>query len=242
MKAFESKSANTRKWEAWHLARNPVPGRSNAQWKHITKHLQQIAGRIAFHLDLLEERAVPWLYFSDTITEADDDDQYDIEADMLADYEVDDIGYMLHFHDSGIKATNTIQVISWYESEVTGKRMLISKKIFCPLPCSTWGKLPITLTQWRHIAPAMIDSYCLWKWVHAVRQYQDDDSIKLGGVMGWYLQPTQRVQSIKQLKNGHGYFIDRRSEEDQKKDDEGWPGVLIYQDIIGAYLQDAKGE
>lgn len=242
MRVFESRSERERKWEAYEKARNPVPGRTATEWKRITRTLEQIAARIAFWLDTTNERPMQWLYFHDTITERDDEMQYDIEADFLADYEIDDIGYMLHFHDSGIKATNTIQCISWYESEASGKRMLISKKIFSPLPCETWGKLPITITQWRKVATVMIDSHCLWKWVHAVREYQSDNTIKLGGVMGWYLQPTQRVRTMDELKNGSGYFIDGRSEEDQQKDKEGWPGVNIYQDIIGAYSQDAKGK
>jgi hypothetical protein len=84
----------------------------------------------------------------------------------------------------------------------------------------------------------MIDSYCLWKWVHAVREYQRDNTIKPGGVMGWHLQDTEKVTSILEMKtNGRGYFIDGRSEEDQKKDLEGWPGVIIYKDIIGEFSQ-----
>lgn len=238
MKAFDTPGTRMRKRERWLLQRNPVPGRTSSDYQYISRTLDKIAARIAFWLDTTEEQPFKWLPFDEMITEQDDDMQYEIEAQYLADYEAEDTGYMLHYHDPGIKATNTIQVISWYESEDTGNRMLICKKIRSPLPCSTWGRLPITATQWKKIAPALIDCHCLWQWVHGVRQYQNDDSIKLGGVMGWHLQDTEQVVSILEMKtNGKGYFIDGRSEEDQAKDIEGWPGVNIYQDIIGAYSQ-----
>ena len=175
--------------------------------------------------------------------EQDDEWQYDLYAQVRPGaYTLEDDGYMLDWHDKGIKATNRIVAVTWYDND-NGDGCIIKKPVLSPLPCDQWGRLPITLAQWRRTAMTLIESEQLWRWVHAVRQYHNDPTFKPTGIAGWHMEPTRAVVNHKQLAaEGKGYIIDMRSQEEREQDVIGWPGQNIYQDIIAGFSLDVSEE
>lgn len=234
-----SRTEAARKKAARDLARDPVQGRNGKQYNRITRALEALATRIAFHLEKSDFADNRWLPSENVITEKDDEWQYDLHMQYLEKYNVDEIGYLQDWHDAGIKATNRISAITWYENEHDAG-FLIKKSVYCPLSCDRWGRLPITLKQWRIIAPMLIESSMHWQWVHAVRHYAEDPTFMCGNVVGWHLELTNAVTTVQKLKDSDdGYVLDFRSEEEQQQDAEGWTGRNIYLDIIEGFSLDA---
>lgn len=235
MQPFMSKKEAARKQAALDLTRNPAPGRPQKHYNRITRTLQMIAARIRLHLEQTGFRDVKWLPSEGLITPKDDEWQYDLHAQYLEKYQVEDDGYLTDWHDEGIRATNRIMAVTWYAND-DGHGFIIKKPVYCPLPCKQWGRLPITLTQWRIVAPMLIESGMLWQWVHAVRHYTDDPSYAPGQIVGWHLEPANAVTSFQKLKeSGKGYCLDFRSDEEQQQDSDGWTGRNIYLDITSAF-------
>jgi hypothetical protein len=170
------------------------------------------------------------------VNNTDDEWQYDLYAQLQpGSYNLEDDGYMVDWHDKGIKATNRIVAVTWYDNH-KGDGFIIKKPVLCPLPCKQWGRLPITLAQWRRIAMTMIEAEQLWRWIHAVRQYTDDQEFMPTGIAGWHLEPTQAAVSYKKLAaEGKGYIIDMRSQDEREQDAEGWTGRNLYLDIIDGF-------
>ena len=235
MQPFMTVKESARKRAARDLSRNPAPGRTPTQYRRVSRTLDKIAARIRLHLEQSEFADKQWLPSEGLITPKDDEWQHDLHAQYLEHYEVEEDGYLTGWHDDGIKATNRIMAVTWYDND-EGAGFLIKKPIYCPLPCVAWGRLPITLAQWHLIAPMLIESGMLWQWVHAVRNYTEDDSYKIGKIVGWHLETANAVTSIQKLSAaGHGYTLDFRSEEEQQKDADGWTGRNIYLDIIAGF-------
>jgi len=227
--------------EAYKLRRNPVPGRSSTDRKRIVVALKKVRDVIEHWLQTTEYRAIEgWLPYKHVITAQDDDRMRDFYADYSDELSIDQSGYMQQFHDPGIKATNKIVAVTYYVN-ATGGEFLLAKGVFCPLPCKTWGKLPITLSQWKLIAGALIAQHELWQWVHAVRDYTEDDSFEVGGFMGWHLTETVKASNLADMKQS-GNLVDARSKDDQAKDATGWTGHIIYKHITDGFsLRDSTG-
>lgn len=236
MRPFLSKKEAARKRAANRLACNPAPNRPRKHYQRITRSLDQIAARIRFYLEQTGYDDRKWLPSEGVVTDTDDDWQYDLYAQVQpGDYTLEEDGYMLDWHDDGIKATNRIVAITWYDNG-EGEGFIIKKPVLCPLPCPQWGRLPITLAQWRRIAMTLIESEQLWRWVHSVRHYTDDAGFKPVGIAGWHMEPTQAAVSHKKLaEEGKGYIIDMRSEDERGQDAEGWIGRNLYLDIIAGF-------
>ena len=243
MKPFMTAKEADRKQASHALACNPCPGRSPKNYQRVTRALDQIAARIRFYLEQTGYSDRKWLPSEGVVHEKDDEWQYDLYAQLEpGSYDLDSSGYMTDWHDAGIKATNRIVCITWYDNS-EGDGFIIKKPVLCPLPCDQWGRLPITLTQWRRLAMTLIESEQLWRWVHAVRHYTDDASFKPAGIAGWHMEPTQAVVNHKKLAaEGKGYIIDMRSQDEREQDVEGWPGQNIYLDIIGGFSLAASEE
>lgn len=239
MKPFFSDREVIRKEAAHKLSCNPCPGRKQKHYQRITRKLDQVIARIRFYLEQTGYGDRKWLPSEGVVTTSDDDWQYDLYAQVQeGEYTLDDDGYMMDWHDAGIKATNRIVAITWYDNH-KGEGFIIKKPVLCPIPCKQWGRLPITLTQWRRIAMTLIEAEQLWRWLHAVRYYNNDNEFMPSGIAGWHLEPTQAVVSHKKLAaEGKGFIIDMRSQDEQQQDAEGWTGRNLYQDIIAGFSLD----
>jgi len=236
MKPFLNKKEAERKQAAHALACNPCPGRSQKNYQRITRCIDAINARLRFFLEQTEYSDRKWLPSEGVVHEKDDEWQYDLYAQLQPGaYTLDDDGYMTDWHDVGIKATNRIVAVTWYDNH-KGDGFIIKKPVLCPIPCDQWGRLPITLTQWRRIAMTMIEAEQLWRWVHAVRHYTEDSDYMPTGIAGWHLEPTQAAVSHKKLaEEGKGFIIDMRSQDEREQDAEGWTGRNLYLDIIAGF-------
>jgi len=239
MEAFLTPAQRARRLAAFERRRNPAPGRTSADNMRIRRTLHKIKERIDHWLQVTEFQPMKgWLPFEDIVTAQDDDYLRDFYAAYTEEGEVDEDGYLLQFHDAGIKATNRITCVTWYLNK-TGGEFLLAKNLYSPLPCDEWGRAPLNLTHWRIIAPQLIVSTQLWQWLHAVRSYLDDDSFEIGGFMGWHLQECNKVTSQAELRSGPGYMFDseRVGAEEQMRDAHGWTGHIIYKHITDEYSQ-----
>lgn len=240
MQVWLTPRQRAKRLEAYKLRRNPTPNRSSTDRSRIISALKKISSVIEHWLQTTEYRYMQWLPHKHVITAQDDDRMRDFYADYSEDLAIDETGYMKQFHDPGIKATNKIVAVTYYVN-ATGGEFLLAKGVFSPLPCNTWGRLPLTLSQWKLIAGALVVMHQLWQWVHAVRDYTNDDSFEVGGFMGWHLTETVKASNLADMKNS-GNLVDARSEDDQAKDADGWIGHTIYKHIIDVFsLQDSTG-
>ena len=197
-------------------ALNPLPQRSNSELMRTRRALDAIKERINHWLLATEDRPMKgWLFYEGTITEKAEEhyylakEYYDISTS-------DQFGYLAKFHDSKQKATNRITVASWYVNELGG-HFYVVKVIHSPLPCDEWGRLPLSRKMWNVIVLEMMCSHQLWQWIHAVREYTNDDSFQVGGIVGWHMERAKKLFP--------------------KGDAEPCTGQVIYQHIIQKYSE-----
>ena len=240
MKPFMSAEEAARKRASHALACNPCPGRSPKDYKKVQRTLDKIQGRIRFWLENTNYSDRKWLPSEGAVGDRDDEWQYDLAAQMGPDsHNIEPDGYLTDWHDKSIKATNRIVAVTWYTNS-NDDGYIIKKPVISPLPCPQWGRLPITLAQWRTIAMTLIESEQLWRWVHAVRYYTEDSTYQPTGIAGWHMEPTQPIVSHKKLAaEGKGFIMDMRSQGEREQDAEGWTGVTLYQDITAGFSLDA---
>lgn len=243
MEAFLTPAQRARRLRDYERRRNPAPGRTSAESQRIRRTLAKIKESINHWLTVTEHRPMKgWLPYENVVTARDDDYLQDFFAAYTDEGEVDADGYLLQFHDEGIKATNNVTAITWYKNQIDGE-FLLAKPIYSPLPCKQWGRLPLTLAQWRIVAPELILSAQLWQWLHAVRHYLGDDTFQLGGFMGWHQQECKRVHSLDELRNGQGYFFNNESAQASLDagDWQEWIGHTIYKHITAEFSQRDNG-
>lgn len=239
MKPFMTPKEAERKQKQREQRNNPTPGRDPKTYMRITRSLDQINKRLDSFLSATDNKVLKWLPHESVVTEKDDEWQYDLYAQInTEDTKVDHDGYLNYWEDKGIKATNRIVVITWYkDNDENGDAFIIKKPILSPLPCPTWGRLPITLAQWRRISLNLIHSEIYWRWTNAVRDYVQNQNMNIKGIVGWHLEPTQKVSSMDRLaRDGKGYIIDMRPQAD-KEECEQWVGANICRDITAEFLQ-----
>ena len=129
--------------------------------------------------------------------------------------------------------------MTWYDDPTGGDGFLIKKPVLCPLPCKRWGRLPITLAQWRRIAMTLIESERRWRWVHGVRYYTENKDMVPAGIAGWHLEPTVTTTSMYKLAaQGKMYIISVDSQEELERAQHSWPGQRLYPDIIDGFSLD----
>ena len=93
-RAIEAQEEAERKAKAHALACNPCPGRTSKQYQRINRALNQIKGRIRFHLEHSNYASRKWLPSEGVITTKDDEWQYDLYAQVEeGTYKLDDSGY-----------------------------------------------------------------------------------------------------------------------------------------------------
>lgn len=215
---------------------NPAPGRSQALTNRIRRRLTQVSEVIEKWLDYTDYKPVyGWLPHRFVITAKDDEWMADLFAAYKDSKQIDSDGLLWGYHDQRIKATNNITAITWYRNE-SGQEALISKRIYSPLKCEQWGALPLTLAQWRIVAPAMIKSRQLWQWVFALRHYHNDPTFQLGGFMGWHLSLCNKTTNREQM-NEQGYLKDAEPLDPAEGSEvRQWTGHIIYKHITDEFL------
>jgi len=186
------------------LELNPCPGRTTTEREYITRRLLDIVGELDHHLERVSPAEPQWLP-EGVITPA-------IEADYIESRERfentprDEYGYITDMPRGNKRATNRVRVATWYKN-TDGSLYMIALIMVSPLPCATWGALPLTLKQWRILIPAMIATHMHWKWVHTVRQYWTDSTWQVGGTFGWYMERCKRLtQDDSELCTGQAIY------------------------------------
>lgn len=228
MEAFTTPKQRIRHEIRRKAKRNPAPGRTANQSQKIRRTLQRLADHLTQWLDLTDYEAQQHFIIRDVITDRDDDWQLDIAAHLeRRGAEVDDYGRLVAFTDSTIKASNRITCITWYDND-QGGGYILQKNIYSPLPCPDWGALPLTPQQWCIVARPMIFTRQLWQWVHAVRDYTNDDSFQPAGIAGWYLHDTGKP--FNKHSPGIIYMGERKEGEP-----EHWTGTIIFKQITNGF-------
>jgi hypothetical protein len=222
------------------IAENPCPGRSPKEYLRIRRALAAIEKRAQLHLKLNPEH-LQMLPAEGVINAADDEYQFTLSEIVESGYDLADDGLMTDWQDPRVKASNSIEVITWYGND-DDDHFIIKKPVYCPLPCERWTRLPITLAQWRRIAWTMAETHIRWSWVHAVRHYTGDKTFDYEGSAGWTMRRGHKIANHREMvANGNGIIIDGRSEGEQLMEGAMWKGQIIYQDITEGFLQGGNG-
>lgn len=238
---FESPRRTAARIQRLKLRRNPASGRTQAQYKRITRALTAIADCINDQFDLHGFKVQHGWLPTEHVISVDDSTMQGVRANLIASkYQLQARypGYLVSFHDPGRKASNRIEVASVYTS-ARNEYLFLQKGIHCPLPCERWGRLPITLAQWAILADSAIVQHLFWQWLPALHLALSDDSWQLHKVCGWYLTDTAFASSYAAMKaSTTGHLIDMRSSEEQLKDEHGWIGHNIYRHITSGFSLD----
>ena len=176
------------------LALSPCPGRTSAERDFITRRVTDIADTLDYHLAVLGDSEPEWL--PEAVITASTDQDYVESREAFEESERDDDLYITDMHNHNQRATNRVRIASWYKNSEANLYMTAMVAV-SPLPCETWGALPLTLTQWRTIINQITLTHMRWKWVHAVRKYMTDTSYQIGGSFGWYMEPCKQLTKDK---------------------------------------------
>lgn len=247
MRDYQQRARN-KQLNAIKARRHPTK-HSRADRYHIAKALQQIEERINHYLAKFE--AWPdlalWPY-EHVVTVKDEElmaDRFGVlhRDDVFKDdSDPDELTWHLRaFQDRTIKNTNVIHVVTWYRGVDAYEdlaEMLIIKPIYSPLPCDSWGALPLTFTQWCKVAQALTLIHSKHQWTQAVRHYASNDTMHFAGIGGWYMTLANKVQTYEQMKEA-GTFLHAG---DQVERAEPWIGHIIYSDIIEQFSKRVAGE
>lgn len=193
------------------LALNPCPGRTTLQRQYIQRRVNSIAKIIELYLERTYRHPLKFLPDSYITPEAER-----IYVESRAQWEKskrDSDGYITCMNSYAPRATNIIRVASWYRNQDYDLHMVVMP-IVSPLPCSTWGALPLTRMQWAALSTPMIESHMHWTWVHAVQEHYGDFTFDVGKSFGWYMD------NCKKLEQGH---------------DELCVGKVIYDHVVRQY-------
>ncbi len=176
------------------LQYNPCPGRSPRELMRIKRTLEAINERLEYWLLMTEYKDLQWYPFANLISEKDEDYFYTMES-VISDSEITDTGLILDMDNSAIKATNRIEVVTWYENQIE-RGFFMVRSLHSPLPCSYRGRLPLSRSQWNIVAANLVASRCMWQWVHSVRDYTEDETFNLGGILGWYPVKNFKIETL----------------------------------------------
>lgn len=227
-------------------AKRRSPGSSPKGRYHTQKALNAIADRTDHYLSKFEGSPSLALWpFENVVTTRDEDlmpDRFAILNRLFSeDIEPDELTWHVRaYQDLSIKASNVIEVVSWYKGIDDYDdlvEMLIVKPIYSPLPCPTWGALPLTLAQWCSIAKTLSVAHMRHQWVQAVRFYTNNESMQVGGCGGWTMKLSNKVQSHEEMK-ANGTFLYSGNQQERT---EPWIGHIIYSDIIEQYSKLNEG-
>jgi hypothetical protein len=131
-------------------------------------------------------------------------------------------GLLESMNDDCIKATNRISVATWYESEDLEHNFFMVRYVFSPLPHPEWGRLPLTVRQWKIISLAMIGSRICWQWLPGLIDYTQNPGYEKGKqhIVGWHMEPTIKTS------------------QDEIEGITEWTGQAILQQIISRFSLD----
>ena len=179
-----------RKREALRRSLNPCPGRSQRERMYTLYNLKAIAGRLQYWLNETRGKELAWL---PPISLGNHDEQFFIDnREYLETSEKDEFFFVEDLRNPQQKATNRIRVATWYGNEID-QHYMIARIIVSPLPCETWGALPLTRSMWNRVVLEMIESHIWWQWLRAVRNHWSDETFEPGGCLGWWMEPTVKL-------------------------------------------------
>jgi hypothetical protein len=112
--------------------------------------------------------------------------------------EVDEHNFLLDYKNPKLHATNRIRVGAWFTHSETGNHYPIAQIIVSPLPCPTWGALPLSRAQWNILETNMTVTHCFWQWIQAVMLYFHDEDWEVGGIYGWYMEPCKKLPTTEE--------------------------------------------
>lgn len=220
MDAFPSKRKRKLHQQRFDRSRNPTKGRTAAESNRIMRACKRFVQNIAVVNSITGDSAVmPWLPADDVITDRDDDAIVDWRgvAENLKQngYERDEDGLLVQMQDEGIRASNRIQAVTtyadWYGDVC--QEYMVRKALFSPFYCPEWGALPLTMTQWRIIALALIDTRVRWQWEEAVNVYAERNGIPIHdrfrflSCVGWNLAAPAKTPSQGAVEQWTGHII-----------------------------------
>ena len=240
--SFTTRAARQKRKEAYARSLNPTPARPIAEYRRISRALEQIAAAIEDAFRLHGHKVQEgWLPTKHVISIEDDNNQ-EIKAAIIADGFTEHPkypGYILSMHKPRLKATNRILVVMSF-TNYQGANVLLQKSIYSPIPCNTWTRAPLTLAQWYLCAQEMILQHLFWSWLPALRLETDDSTWRLNKIHGWYMTPCAVVMSRARMKETGTIIND--SEENEQRDRDGWIGHNIYKHITEKFSNNDSAE
>lgn len=218
MKAFSPRRTAKRDYERElarnALALNPCPARSTTELMRIRRALDGIKDSITYWMLETIDQKMKWMPYKGTITDQAEEHYY-LAKSIYDSSPVDKYGYLLDFHNPKQRATNRISVASWYTNNID-KSYYIVKIIHSPIPCETWGWLPLSRKHWNVIALEIMAAHQDWQWIHAVRERVSDESMQPGSILGWHMERAKKIYT---------------------KDNPTCTSQVIYRHVIQKYLE-----
>ena len=195
MEAFgarrSSKKRNAANSERRTKSLNPTPYRTSAEKMRIRRALDDIKEIVTYWLFETKDHQPKWFPYSGSLTDKAEDHYY-IAKTFYDESKIDEFGHLEKFHDPKLKASNRITVVTWYTNQLDSHYYVV-KVIHSPIPCKVWGWLPLSRKHWNVVILELMNAHQQWQWLHAVREYTDDDSFQPGGIVGWHMEPTKKI-------------------------------------------------
>lgn len=225
MRAFPTQAKKARDKQALDERRHPHKGRSAKDAMRVLRMCQRFDSNLAYILnDVTKYQSLPWFETADVITDRDDEAIIDwrgvVENTRTDGYLTDDSGLLVNMQDKSLQASNVIEAVTTYVDRIgdgiNAHEYMLRKTVFSPFPCETWGRLPLTLHQWKVIAWNLVYSRALWQWEAALNEYAERNGLKLHnrfeleGLVGWNMVTTKRTGT------------------DDTQEPQTWTGPIIY--------------
>ena len=195
MEAFTTRRTRKKKHaaaaERRERALNPIPNRTNAEQMRVRRALDGIKEVLTYWLNETKDHQPKWMPYKGSITDKAEDHYYLAKA-FYDESTIDEFGYLNKFHQPEQKATNIITVATWYTNNID-RNFYVVKTIHSPIPCSKWGRMPLSRKFWNVVVLELMNAHQQWQWIHAVREWTDDDTFQPVGIVGWHMEQAQRV-------------------------------------------------
>ena len=184
--------------------RKPAPKRSSAESNRIRLRCERFRDNIIMLLEETRYQPMPWFPSAHVITDNDDTHIAHWRSIMERKdkpYESDESGLLVNLQDPAIRMTNRIDAVITFEQKVkpAGAQwgsFMIRKSIYSPLPCPKWGRLPLSIHQWRIIAGPLVHAMALWQYTNAVieanKRVELPHDYVLHLLVGWNMVESQK--------------------------------------------------
>ncbi len=191
------KRAQARQVKHFEKNTRPQPELNRAERVRLCRYLDAIADELEYWTEETKEDPPQW-----TLTwpiDAQMEDRYRDALSVIGFPVAESDGFLpkigdVPYHMGRILSSNRIEFVATFATP-TKHVFRIVERVACPIPCEKWGRFPLTVRQWRRIALPLILSECLWRFVHMVRDYTQDNRFNLYSVEGWYLCKPSKIKT-----------------------------------------------